>query len=165
MPRKGGRAAYKEYYLRNREHIRKQQKEYRLATLTQRALHQRPPKTPEQARIIAEQNKRWRKDNPELFAVIRRVSKAKRKGIPGIHTPGDIKAIWTRQHHRCAVPECRRPIAEHGPHKYHVDHIRAIKNGGTNDPFNLQILCRFHNSQKHARDEYEWAQSHGRLFF
>jgi 5-methylcytosine-specific restriction endonuclease McrA len=32
-----------------------------------------------------------------------------------------------------------------------VDHIVALAHGGTNDPSNLRVLCRRHNSQRGSR--------------
>lgn len=35
---------------------------------------------------------------------------------------------------------------------WHVDHIIALENGGTNDPANLQILCSWCHKSKSAED-------------
>jgi 5-methylcytosine-specific restriction endonuclease McrA len=32
-----------------------------------------------------------------------------------------------------------------------IDHVKALFNGGTNDPGNLQLLCRSCNSRKHKK--------------
>ena len=44
----------------------------------------------------------------------------------------------------------------------HRDHIIALANGGSNWPDNFQLLCRFHNVQKHTQCLIEFALRHGR---
>jgi len=64
------------------------------------------------------------------------------------------------------VPGCPYPISDKrgDPNIFEVDHIQAISNNGSNEVFNIQILCRTHNRQQSDRDEYEWAREHGMLF-
>lgn len=45
----------------------------------------------------------------------------------------------------------------------HVDHIKALRRGGTNDRRNLQMLCQPCNNRKHAKDPIDYAQSLGLL--
>lgn len=92
------------------------------------------------------------------FIIASRRRRAKANNAEGMHTAADVKEIWDRQKHKCAVPCCQYPIASKGQNKYHVDHICALVRGGTNWPSNLQCLCAHHNSSKNAKDEYEWAQ-------
>lgn len=108
--------------------------------------------------------KRWRESHREAANAIARNYDARKRFASGTHTSVDIKAIWDRQKHKCAVPACQHPITASGKNKYHVDHVKALINGGSNGPENLAILCSFHNVQKSSRDEYLWAQKHGRLF-
>lgn len=108
--------------------------------------------------------KRWKKVNPEKVLADTRNRRARKRLAEGKHTAADIRAIWERQKHKCAVKKCTHPIAASGEHKYHVDHIKALINGGSNWPENLQILCAFHNVSKNAKDEYEWANKQGLLF-
>jgi hypothetical protein len=107
----------------------------------------------------------WRRNNPEKAAAINRKRKARNRNAEGSHTAEDIQAIWHRQGRKCAISGCTHPISSTGKHKYHVDHIRALINDGTNWPDNLQCLCSTHNLQKNRTDEYEFAQRHGMLFF
>jgi len=112
----------------------------------------------------AEAAQRWRNKNPEAVRSFNRNRKALKKGAEGKYTAVDIKVIWKRQRHKCAVPNCPYPIASSGKHIYHVDHVVALINGGSNSPSNLQILCATHNLQKKDKDELKWANSHGLLF-
>lgn len=41
---------------------------------------------------------------------------------------------------------------------WHVDHIDALENGGTNDPSNLQILCSWCHKPKTAQDHSKAAK-------
>ena len=41
---------------------------------------------------------------------------------------------------------------------WHLDHIRAIELGGTNDPSNLQILCEWCHKPKTAEDHSKAAK-------
>lgn len=108
--------------------------------------------------------KRYYESHPELFRAYGRNRRARMRSVSGSHTAADILTIWERQKHKCAIKYCKFPISEKGKDKYHVDHVKAIINGGSNDPSNLQILCRHHNTAKQGRDEYLWAQQNGLLF-
>ena len=54
--------------------------------------------------------------------------------------------VGERDNWTCQNPECKRPSKEDA----HIDHIRPLAFGGTNDPDNLQILCPNCNFQKAA---------------
>jgi hypothetical protein len=111
--------------------------------------------------------RKCREANPEKYGAYARTSKARRKAAPGKHTGQDVRDIWERQKERCAVPRCTHPISNKrcDPNIFHVDHIVALANGGTNWKDNVQILCGFHNMQKQAMDDMEWAQRElGMLF-
>lgn len=102
--------------------------------------------------------------NPELYKTHARNRRAMRKGSTGSHTQEDMFAIWGRQGKRCAVKGCVHPIADSGKDRFHVDHIVALVNGGSDNPENLQILCATHNLQKRSRDDLRWANEQGLLF-
>lgn len=107
--------------------------------------------------VLAESNRAWRRANPDLCRANSRNYKARKKGAVGTHTAADIADIRRLQRDRCAM--C-------GVHLYgkgHVDHIRALVNGGTNDRRNIQILCQPCNNRKHAKDEFEFARLNGLL--
>lgn len=80
----------------------------------------------------------------------RRAHKAKNGGF---YTTGDVLALRIKQGGLCAA--CRKSA------KLEVDHIVAVIRGGSNDPINLQLLCRQCNASKGARDMVEWATEHG----
>ncbi len=83
----------------------------------------------------------------------RRVRLAKNGGV---YTINDVKALRLRQNGICAGCRERKQRLE-------IDHILAVTRGGSNDPSNLQLLCRRCNASKGTRDMTEWAQQHGYL--
>lgn len=138
----------REYYLRTRERSAARE---RANIEINRALRQ----------------KRYKQDPEKYLAMGRvkaRVRRVRMRSGVGSHTLADELSLWDRQGHKCAVPGCLHPISGSGKNRYNVDHIEPIARGGSNNPDNLQILCKVHNLEKRARDPYQWAQTHGMLF-
>jgi 5-methylcytosine-specific restriction endonuclease McrA len=102
--------------------------------------------------------RRWRAEHPERVYELSREYRARKEGAPGTHTKADVEDILTAQKHRCAY--CRKKLRKG---KMHVDHIKALRRGGTNDRRNLQMLCQPCNNRKHAKDPIDYAQSLGLL--
>ena len=63
------------------------------------------------------------------------------------------EAIKKRDNYRCQYPNCNFDESHTNPRgrDLHIDHIKPVSKGGTNNPNNLQSLCPFHNMQKHNR--------------
>ena len=101
--------------------------------------------------------KAWRKANPERSALHSRNRSAKKKEAIGTHTAVDIQNLFTLQRKKCAV--CLKPITK----GYHVDHIVAIINGGSNDKYNLQLLCEHCNCTKRSKDPIRFMNENGKL--
>jgi 5-methylcytosine-specific restriction endonuclease McrA len=141
---------------------------YREQNLERENARSRAARSKERAADPAAANARiyaFLKKNPEKAAAYASAARAKRLNSGGSHTAADIKRTWNQQGHKCNVPGCTNPIAAIGKHKYHVDHIKALANGGTNYPENIQCLCGRCNARKSAQDEYAWAQREiGTLF-
>jgi len=106
----------------------------------------------------AQVNREWRRANPDKVRVIVRNRKARMRGAEGKHTAADIERLWLVQRSRCAC--CKSKLAKGSAH---VDHIVALANGGSNNPANLQLLCRSCNSSKGAKDPLVFMQSRGLL--
>ena len=100
--------------------------------------------------------KEWWDANPERRRVYLNSYRARKKRNGGSHDVSDILALHKAQRGRCAC--CRRPLSN-----YHVDHIIALKRGGSNDKKNIQLLCPPCNSRKSARDPLEFMRSEGFL--
>lgn len=122
---------------------------------------------------VKEAVKNWEKNNREAKRVLARRNyrrnkqtvldrnrslRDRRRGAAGNYTPSDICSIANAQRNRCAY--CRVPFSTV---KRHIDHIKPISKGGTNDRRNLQLLCQTCNLEKHARDPIDFARIKGRL--
>ena len=76
---------------------------------------------------------------------------AKTRGVAGKITAADMLAVWARQHGLstraapCAI--CRRLVDD-----WDVDHITALKDGGTNEGANIQLLCQDCHREKTGRE-------------
>ena len=98
--------------------------------------------------------KKWRDNNPDKWRdKVRRIAlrrRARLRGIEGNFTKADIDVLLAAQNGICAG--CSKDISA----KFEVDHKLAITRGGTNNPDNLQLLCRSCNAQKHTMTMEEW---------
>ena len=103
--------------------------------------------------------RRYAAENPEVIRNIRRQRKARVRNAEGTHSVEDVAAILKAQTGRCANPACRKKLGKN----YHVDHIRPIARGGSNERTNLQLMCAPCNQKKHSKDPIEWARSNGFL--
>lgn len=101
--------------------------------------------------------KAWNKANPEKTLSYCRNRRALKKAADGSHTGEDIKNLLILQKSKCAV--CRKSIAN----GYEVDHIVALSKGGSNDKYNLQLLCKPCNRSKRDVDPVDFMQSKGML--
>lgn len=99
---------------------------------------------------------KWRKENPEAVVAQSHRKRAIKQKSEGDFSKKDIAAIHKLQGGKCAC--CRIKLK-----KYHVDHIVAISNGGSNWPSNLQLLCQSCNCSKGAKDPIDFMRSRGFL--
>lgn len=99
----------------------------------------------------------WRLKNPEASRAKIRNRRALKRAAPGKHSAKDIARIFAAQKGRCAY--CRTKLGK----KFHVDHIIALANGGSNHPCNLQVTCPRCNDCKGTKDPITYAQSIGLL--
>lgn len=104
---------------------------------------------------------RWRKANWETLKPkvleYRHRRMAAEKNAAGSHTANDVQSILRLQRYKCA---CCGISLKSG---FHVDHVVPLSRGGSNDKFNLQMLCATCNLRKSNKDPIQWAQQIGRL--
>ncbi len=85
--------------------------------------------------------------------------RARKKQAEGFHTAEDIMKIRAQQKDRCAHPWCRKKLKGNG----HKDHRTPLTKGGTNWPWNIQLLCDFCNISKHNKHPEDYAKQFGYL--
>lgn len=95
--------------------------------------------------------KAWEAKNPGARVAINARRRCRVKGAEGSFTAIDIAVISDEQCHLCAY--CHADLNDTG---FHVDHFIPLFNGGTNWPWNLQLLCPECNQKKHAKDPFEF---------
>lgn len=115
-----------------------------------------------------EASKRWAKKNPEAHSALRDRCIAKNRELwrkrwvcyvqnrnarkrknGGSFTAHDIEEIRKKQCRRCNG--CQKDGL-----KLQIDHIKAVVNGGSSNPVNLQLLCGTCNKSKGRKDFDEW---------
>lgn len=101
--------------------------------------------------------KKWKAENKHIRAANQRNRRAKKKSSVGQHTANDIKNLMEFQKGKCAC--CLKSIKD----GYQVDHIIPLSKGGSNDKYNIQLLCAPCNLSKRAKDPIEFNQSLGLL--
>jgi 5-methylcytosine-specific restriction endonuclease McrA len=102
----------------------------------------------------------WKTANPEksrhIACAMASRYRARKLSAGGSHTVADVLNILASQKRRCVY--CMTVLT-----KYHVDHIEPISKGGSDDKYNLQILCPRCNRQKSAKPPIQFAQESGLL--
>ena len=86
----------------------------------------------------------WEAANPDKIAVYAHNERARKNGNGGSHTATDLRALWEKQHQRCAY--CKIKLTPRT-----LDHIIPLSKGGTNNPDNLAWVCKPCNSRKGTR--------------
>jgi 5-methylcytosine-specific restriction endonuclease McrA len=154
------KAYHRAYHEKNRDSLLAKQKIYKANNrdLISRAGAEYYERNKEALRL---KTSLYRKANPEYVLQAQRNRRAKKKNSVGTHTVEDVQNLFSLQRGRCAC--CPSKLQTQGKEKYHVDHIISLARGGSNDKYNLQILCPSCNLSKHAKDPIEWAQKNGRL--
>lgn len=103
--------------------------------------------------------KDYLKRNPDKARQFSKVRDANRRArelaAEGSFTAADIRLQYRAQRGKCW--HCGGSVGD----TYHVDHLRPLAKGGTNDPRNLVISCPTCNLSKGDRQTWEW---NGRLF-
>lgn len=100
----------------------------------------------------------WARNNPAAIIAKRNARRAKKKAAGGIHTPRHIERQFQQQQGKCYW--CRATLQTSGQDKYHVDHLIALNQGGSNGPENIVCACPTCNIAKSDKLPWDFA---GRL--
>lgn len=100
---------------------------------------------------------KYKAQNKDRISAYSRNRRAKIRNADGSHTAYDVRALLEKQNNCCAICSCS---IRNG---HHVDHIKPLSAGGSNDKYNLQILCQKCNLSKNSRDPLDFMQSLGFL--
>ena len=106
---------------------------------------------------MRQERRAWAKANPDKVRAQWQRRRARKFKAEGRYSADDIRRILKLQKYRCAY--CPRSLRK----AYHVDHIIALANGGSNWPSNLQCLCPTCNIRKSSKDPIDFARATGRL--
>ncbi|SRR6266702_1233197 len=133
------RAQKREYHSRPdvKEHLYAQQQEY----LSQSEVQER-------RRAYGKEYSR-RPENKEHYRVRNHIRRARKVAVGGTFTKQDVQNMLKGQKGKCAL--CKQRLV-----KYEVDHIIPLSRGGSNWPYNLQLLCRSCNRRKHDKLPHEF---------
>jgi 5-methylcytosine-specific restriction endonuclease McrA len=108
--------------------------------------------TPESRRRNTERNRRFRLENPYTWRAGQLNRKAKRHGIPGAVTKGELEVKWHDLQGRCHLkgPECLGDATEwdHG--------VPVTRYGSSGEIWNLWPACRSCNARKNNLTLSEW---------
>jgi 5-methylcytosine-specific restriction endonuclease McrA len=105
--------------------------------------------------------KAYKERNRDRLRLAARAFQSKRRAwkrsSKGTFTSEDVVKLHALQSGKCAC--CKINLK-----KYHIDHINPLSAGGSNDFYNLQLLCPHCNLSKGAKDPIAFMQERGYLF-
>lgn len=96
---------------------------------------------------------------PEKHRVKSHKRRARLKEVGGSYTDADLKLIYEELEGRCAY--CGISIYWSIPRDIHVDHIKPISKGGSNNPDNLTLACHSCNESKADNELSDWLLKRG----
>lgn len=152
-------AAQRRFELRNLDRFAAQKRAYRQARPDIARKAKRKWQKKNREHVNAWHQEWYRRDlegNRKKGVAHLQARRAREAAVGGSFTPTDIEIIRERQHGKCAGCGAK-------PKRLEIDHILPIKLGGSNNPGNLQLLCRSCNATKGAAHPVDWAQKNGRL--
>lgn len=94
---------------------------------------------------VKARNKRWKDANPDALKAHKARRRARELEAEGHWNASDIAAIRKKQKGRCNGCQCKLTRQNEC-----IDHIVPLARGGSNWPWNLQLLCKTCNGRKWA---------------
>jgi 5-methylcytosine-specific restriction endonuclease McrA len=99
----------------------------------------------------------WAKKYPDKRNANQQNRRARKIGAGGKLSPGLAQRLLVLQKGRCAC--CGASLA----FGYNLDHIVPLALGGANEDWNMQLLTKKCNNEKHAKHPVDFMQSRGYL--
>jgi 5-methylcytosine-specific restriction endonuclease McrA len=128
---------------------------YRMINRERRAEYHRSWYAANKKRRI-EYQRAYHAANPNIRRTSQFRYRSRIRNAEGTHTAVDIQNQYKAQKGKCYW--CSVKVGD----TYHVDHIKPLSRGGSNNPENLVIACPSCNLSKGSKLPHEWAQG-GRL--
>lgn len=154
-----------EYYIENKEQIAEYKKEYEAKNKekilagykayyrTENGFAKRLKYRTENDEYVRGLRRAWTKKNPLKAKAYGANRRARDYAAPGTYTDKDVRALYVAQEGRCVY--CDKEFGD----KFHVDHIIPLTREGTSNwPSNLQLLCPFCNQSKHNKTHEEYLE-------
>lgn len=149
---------YKQYKKDNAEKIAQQKREWREKNPDKTKKHKQ-----DSAKRHPESHKRrinrYNERHPEVARLRGRVSAMKRRVTTDMTKRSDLLQMYEDQNELCAY--CGINIYWTIPHDIHVDHIKPLVKGGTNDLDNLCLACADCNYSKGDLMLSDWIATRG----
>lgn len=148
------RSAYNKHYGQtHRTQRNERQRQQRASNPERRRMQERQYKQREDVKMRLWHYRRQKRIHDQRLAATRN-RRARKRAIPGMHTPQDIQNQYARQKGKCYW--CGVKLNGH-ERMYHVDHIIPLtREGSSNDPWNLVIACPFCNVSRNNKLPHEW---------
>lgn len=150
------RAASLTYYYKNKEISLISRREWKVKN-KDRISDVAAKRYQDQRDKILTYNKQWLKDNKIKARTYCSKRRVKILNNGGNFTKTDIDNLYKLQNATCVI--CRESIKS----EFHIDHITPVKSGGSNDKYNIQLLCKQCNMKKSAKDPIKFMQQRGYL--
>ena len=103
-------------------------------------------------------NRKWESENREYGRI---KCTNRRQKLRGTLSKDLLPKLMVLQKGRCAI--CHKDLNKLEKRKIHLDHIMPLALGGSNEDYNIQLLCQTCNNKKSAKDPITYMQSLGKL--
>ena len=100
---------------------------------------------------------KWNAAHPEYKRIKDQNRRARKQKNGGVLSKGLAEKLFNLQKGKC--PCCGHPLGD----DYQLDHAMPLVRGGANEDWNMQLLRKRCNQQKHTKHPVEFMQSRGFL--
>lgn len=137
---------YKKYYKENQEKLKEKTRKYILENKDKHIEYMQEWRTNN-----PNYSKEYMSKNKLKYKAYNSLRRSRLKNADGRHTDKDIENLFILQNGVCVGCDGDLKILS-----FHIDHKQPISKGGSNWPYNLQLLCPTCNLRKSDKDYNEW---------